>query len=316
VDGQFLFQEADQEVLRRQMWQAAEFSGVQVLTYSLLSNHFHLLVRVPARTEIPDAELIRRYRILHPKETDATRKHGLGAPDLWADIETTLSQGWPEAERVRRSLQRRMGDVSEFIKTFKQRFSVWFNHTHDRYGTLWSERFRSVLVEDDRYALATVAAYIDLNPVRAGLVEDPKDYRFCGYGEAIGGGGKRIRDGLQSVIGGTDWDRALCEYRMILYGKGGVNKGDGTEAGRIPPEEARKVLNSGGLLPIAAVLRCRVRYFTDGAVLGSKEFVAEALRGYQAATGLRSRQTTPRAMLGADWADLTTMRGLRRNVFG
>jgi putative transposase len=42
-----------------------------------------------------------------------------------------------------------------------------------------------VVVENSVNALKTVAAYIDLNPIRAGLVEDPKDYRFCGYGEAV-----------------------------------------------------------------------------------------------------------------------------------
>ena len=49
VNGEFLFGERDREVLRRMLWQAADFSGVQVLTYCILSNHFHLLVEVPAR---------------------------------------------------------------------------------------------------------------------------------------------------------------------------------------------------------------------------------------------------------------------------
>ena len=41
----------------------------------------------------------------------------------------------------------RMGDVSEFMKSVKQRFGIWFNKTHGRYGTLWADRFKSVLVE-------------------------------------------------------------------------------------------------------------------------------------------------------------------------
>ena len=58
---------------------------------------------------------------------------------------------------------------------------------HGRKGTLWEDRFRSVLVEGAGLALATMAAYIDLNPVRAGMVEDPKDYRWSGYGAAMAG---------------------------------------------------------------------------------------------------------------------------------
>ena len=73
------------------------------------------------------------------------------------------------------------------MKTIKQRFSVWFNRTHKRYGTLWADRFKSVLVEGFGNPLQIMAAYIDLNPVRAGIVEDPKDYRFCGYAEAVAG---------------------------------------------------------------------------------------------------------------------------------
>jgi len=79
-----------------------------------------------------------------------------------------------------------MYDLSEFMKTLKQRFSFWFNKSHERGGPLWNGRFKSVLVESPacheqdfaHNAITTMAAYIDLNPVRAGLVDDPKDYRL------------------------------------------------------------------------------------------------------------------------------------------
>ncbi|MEZ5431159.1 MAG: hypothetical protein R3F31_08270 [Verrucomicrobiales bacterium] len=48
-------------------------------------------------------------------------------------------------------------------------------------------------------ALLTMAAYIDLNPVRAGMVDDPKDYRWCGYAEAVAGG-RRARRGLGTML--------------------------------------------------------------------------------------------------------------------
>jgi hypothetical protein len=278
-----------------------------------------VLVRVPAKSEIPDAELIRRYRLLYPKETPFTRQHGgkVMADEPGATVETTLAGGGAAAAQLRASLLKRMGDVSEFMKTVKQRFSVWYNHTHQRYGTLWAERFKSVLVEDESHALATVAAYIDLNPVRAGLVADPKDYRWCGYGEAVGEGSRRIREGLTGVFGAGKWPGVLREYRMILFGKGTLAKADGSEAGAIAWEQTRQVLNAGGRLPLATVLRCKVRYFSDGAALGSKSFVAEALRAYQQLTGRRARQTQPRDLGGCgEWQDLATLRGLRRKVFG
>jgi hypothetical protein len=91
-----------------------------------------------------------------------------------------------------------MGDVSHYMKSLKQRFTQWFNRTRQsrRKGTLWEERFKSVLVEGTVEALSTVAAYIDLNPVRAAIVSDPKDYRWSGYGAAVGGS-QRACEGLQ-----------------------------------------------------------------------------------------------------------------------
>jgi hypothetical protein len=59
-----------------------------------------------------------------------------------------------------------------------------------------------------------------------------------------------------------------------------------------------------------------VRYFSDGAALGSPGFVAATLRQYQKLTGRRGRLKEPRPMQGADWQDLCTLRGLRREVFG
>jgi len=80
----------------------------------------------------------------------------------------------------------RLCSLTHFMKELKERFSRWLNKRHARRGTLWQDRYKSVLV-DDGEALQTMAAYIDLNPVRVGLVDDPKDYRWCGYAEALGG---------------------------------------------------------------------------------------------------------------------------------
>ncbi|MBM3881140.1 MAG: hypothetical protein FJ387_15690, partial [Verrucomicrobia bacterium] len=131
---------------------------------------------------------------------------------------------------IRERMLARMGDVSEFMKEFKQRFSKWYNIRHQRFGTLWAERFRSVLVEDQTGVLETVSAYIDLNAVRAGLVEDPKDYRHCGYAAAVAGDAK-ARSGLLSMYTGGS----------AGVFQSGVGAGGGQTAGaevRAPGEEA------------------------------------------------------------------------------
>jgi len=52
-------------------------------------------------------------------------------------------------------------------------------------GHLWQQRYQRVLVEPDSQALSAMACSIEMNPVRAGLVKDPKDNRRCGYGQAL-----------------------------------------------------------------------------------------------------------------------------------
>ena len=70
-----------------------------------------------------------------------------------------------------------------------------------------------------------------------------------------------------------------------------------------------------GQLPKAAVLRCRVRYFSDGAILGSEEFVRGFVGTWQMDRG-RKHPPKVNPMRGTDWGDLTTIQGLRRQVFG
>jgi hypothetical protein len=88
-------------------------------------------------------------------------------------------------------------DISIFINELKGRFAQWYNRRHGRYGVLWAERFKSVLLEGGE-ALAAAAAYterkrhtnrntIELNPVRAGLCRSQRSplLRLCrGLGQA------------------------------------------------------------------------------------------------------------------------------------
>ena len=144
-----------------------------------------------------------------------------------------------------------MWDVSGYLQRLKQRFTQWFNRRKGRRGVLWEERFKSVLVEGSGDPLSTMAAYIDLNPVRAGLVEDPKDYRWCGYGAAAAGDAA-ARVALAAVLAmaqrrpevAQDPGAALATYRMWLFGQA-------AHAGWMQPSEAN-ALNF-----VAAAVRAR-----------------------------------------------------------
>ena len=305
VNKERLFDDPAREVLRRQLWLVAEYCGVEVLTYAILRNHFHVLVKVPRQTVVPDNELLRRYQLLYPKPTRYQTAR-------LSVIQSQLATNGPEAVVWRRRQLSLMGDVSQYMKLVKQRFSIWFNQSHGRIGTLWCERFKSVLVEPQGDTLRIMAAYIDLNLVRAGLATDPKDGRFCGYAEAVAGS-ESARRGLMAVTGVTDWNEAQSAYRQGLFGAGTATRED---KHAITYEDFQRVLREGGKLPLADVLRCRVRYFSDGAVLGSQAFVATHLARYRQRTGRRERAAPRQLPPVTDWGDLATLRGLRRNAFG
>lgn len=298
VNGEKLFDDADKEVLRRMIWLLVEFCGLELVTYAVMSNHFHVLVRVLLAAPISDEELLRRYRLLHSAKTTRNEVR-------FEVLRAQLAANTPCAMEWRRRILRLMGDVSQFMKLLKQRFSIYFNKTHDRFGTLWAERFKSVLIEPSFHVVSKVAAYIDLNPVRATLVADPKDYRFCGYAEAVAGN-EKARRGIASVLGPNTWDKIQAEYRTLLFTSGSaINE----KSGAIAFEALRQVLREGGKLPLPELFRCKVRYFTQGAVLGSSAFVAEQMQRLGKTQGPRSLPAL------ADWGDLAVMRNIRRPLF-
>ncbi len=277
--GEVLFDEVEKEALRRVIWRMAEFSGIKVVTYCVMKNHFHLLAEVPHREtwlqrfagEDGEARLMEHLSLLYSRNYVGLLRDELA--DLRARGLTALADQRIEA------LKKRFCDLSLFVKEVKERFSRWFNKRHGRRGTLWMDRFKSVLVEGKGEALRTMAAYIDLNPVRAGLVKDPKDYRWCGYAEALGGS-RRAQRGLCKAQGkpvdGWKTAGAAQAYRCLLHAEGRELKDAQNEKvlrRGVTAESARAVLADKGKLSAAELVRLRVRYFTDGVVLGSKEFV-------------------------------------------
>jgi putative transposase len=74
---------------------------------------------------------------------------------------------------------------SRFMQALGRRYVAWFNRKHSRTGTLWEGRFRSTVIESERYLLAC-SRYIELNPVRAGLVADPMSYPWSSHAHHAG----------------------------------------------------------------------------------------------------------------------------------
>lgn len=311
VDRRRIMHRDEKERFRTMLRAMEAFSGCQVLTYSILSNHFHVLLYVPERQEIADKEFVRRLGYLYDRQVVKSVAEYL--TDLRNDGHDTA------AEEFKGRYTYRMYDLSEFLKTVKQRFTQSYNRRHGRKGTLWEERFKSLVVGGSENALSSVAAYIDLNAVRAGIVKDPKEYRFCGYGEAVGGS-QQARRGLRKVLPtlspNATWRETSESYRKLLYvtgeAQGLTRTGQPTKPG-FHPETVAEVLNAGGSLPLNELLRCRVRYFSDGLILGSRTFVEDAFHRHGQHFS-QKRKTGASSMIGGGWGDLCTARRLRLSV--
>ena len=344
VERRFAFGVEEKERFRTLMRMMENFTGCRVLSYCLMCNHIHILLEVPPVPEggVSDAVFLKRLSALYGEAFVVDVAGQLDA----ARCEGGVEGGNPErVEEIKERFTYRMHDLGEFMKGLLQRFTQWFNGRHKRTGTLWEQRFKSVIVESGT-AARTMAAYIDLNPVRAGMVKDPAEYRWSSYGEAVGGGakgnGKKAREGLvRAITSDTEtgfdagkWKDASRRYRRLMgiaLGKktlnsklqtrrkscaaDGMNEAESFAALKSGKGEATESHHYLPELSMAKMLRHRVRYFTDGAVIGSKEFVNEAFDSARDRFS-GTRKDGARRMRGnaAAARDLWSMRALRVGI--
>ena len=284
VDRQLVLKRPEREQFVKLMRLYERFCGVRIRSHCVMSNHFHLFVEVPPRPEatMSDEELLRHLGMLYSDLQVAEVRHQLAIRRKAGDDEG--------AERFKQEKYLyRMWDLSQFMKVLKQRFTQWFNKRHARKGTLWEDRFKSVLVEDG-YTARVISAYIDLNPVRAGIVEEPARYRWSSYGAAVAGD-RQAREGITrtmreheeestGVTAPADWRRVSGMYRALLLKDG--EERFAHNAKTLRTERVKRGMSKaavererkrGAHLSRAQLLRVKVRHFVDGLVLGSRSFV-------------------------------------------
>ena len=178
VNRQFLFAKSTaKDNMLKLARKAAEFSGIKLLAVTIMDNHFHILCSV-TRTDVPvpREELIRRVGVLKGEKA---------AEDLaayWDELESAGLTSTLEGHMNR--LRVRMNDISAFMKTMKELYSMWYNRKYDYSGSIWSGVFKSTMIESGRY-LEYCHRYIVMNPIRAGIVNQIKDYRWVWSENAI-----------------------------------------------------------------------------------------------------------------------------------
>jgi REP element-mobilizing transposase RayT len=241
--------DVDKDFFVEQVTKLSKLYFVEVLGFCVMGNHFHLLVRMRPDTKYSDSVLKKRLADFYDKE-----------PIFFEDGQLPF-------------FREKLSNLSEYVREIKVRFTRFYNRRHGRRGYFWGDRFKSVIVENGE-TLINCLAYIDLNPVRAGLVTRPEDYRWNSLGYHIQAKNKddflSLDFGLREFGEMSDKER-LRRYRRFLYETGAMDKGKGVQIESNIVEKERK---NNFELTRTRRFSCRTRYFTDSGIIGGKAFVS------------------------------------------
>ena len=221
-----------------------------------MGNHFHVVLYAPSEHDLPSyAEIAQRHN-----EYYGNQKPEIDANDTEACAE----------------IGRQMIDISHFMRVLQQKFAQYFNRAHDRRGSLWGDRFKSTILEKGN-ALWSCVAYVELNPIRAGLVADTADYRFCTWGRYRGSGSHPFQENfvhhLRDWFGdaAANWRESQVMNRFASL----LAQITAKEAGGCPEEieEAVEQAEKKETMPLRFMRR--TRHWSDGVIIGSKAFIQE-----------------------------------------
>ena len=255
---------------------------VNIHAFCIMSTHFHILATgldLEAK-RADEKELLRRYQLVFGK--NAVPPHG-----SYQSIGSIIPDEDGGVERLRQ----RLGSISRFVQELKQTFTVWYNKRHNRKGYLWGARYRGVMVDKGEAQLAC-STYIDLNPVRANIVERPEDYRWSSLGLRVRNprcsrkllgvifeaNDEQLSESVSHLLSKSKDLDSLSWYREFVYLSGGIEK-DGNAC--ISEELVTDVRNCHGQLGIGDGFRFRVKNISEGIAIGSYSFIAEIQKRYK-----------------------------------
>lgn len=245
MPGEFPFRDAEKEQFIRILKRVSTLYTIRIVSYQVMSNHFHLLLKAPAAEPSPE-ETCRRYHVFH------RGKH-------------TMEPDSPAC----RIWQARCRDVSWFMRHLQHLFTAWYNRTRSsrRRGSLWADRFKNTILEDG-FAVWSCWKYIENNPVRAGLVKNCADYRFCSFGLWHQAGRHPFEDHV---------NEAMLPVMQGLFGIGSMSE----VRGRLDQALAEKAEHESIKAGFTTTVQRRVRHWTSGLVIGSELFVREVMSRYR-----------------------------------
>ncbi|NKN33109.1 transposase [Marichromatium bheemlicum] len=160
--------------------QLAGVFAIDVAAYAVMSNHVHLVVRVDADRAAgwSDTEVLRRWRCLFRGPVVVERFLSPATRAEMTEAELDGVAGLVETYRAR------LADLSWFMRVLNESIARAANREDGVRGRFWEGRFRSQAILDET-ALLAVMAYVDLNPIRAGIAETPEESAHTGIAARI-----------------------------------------------------------------------------------------------------------------------------------
>lgn len=166
------------EIMRR----AAEYCGIRLLAWCVMTNHFHLMLYLPSSIEIDEREVLRRYGVLKGEAASGRMEQQISD---WRRREGEEGEGrvgkWLESQR------RRMYDVGEYMKIVKQWFTEEYNRRNSHVGTLWESEYQDRPVEMTVKEMSKRMGYIHLNPIRAAAASTYDGYVWSSFSAFVRG---------------------------------------------------------------------------------------------------------------------------------
>lgn len=192
------------------MRRVEEFSGVIVLAYAFMANHFHIYIYVPDAEEIGEGEILRRINVLYRDSSlDVVLAEWVRLKEEEAHELASVGdrEGWPSRfTQYKHAFLKRMWNSAEFMRTFKQHFTMSYNGRREHHGTMWEGRYHERNHIPDETAMWHTSGYVDANPVKAGLVDWPDSYEWCSFAAACNGD-EKARRGYSFMYGEAEnWD--------------------------------------------------------------------------------------------------------------
>jgi REP-associated tyrosine transposase len=217
-------------------------------SFCIMGNHWHGLIEMLAYRKLSRQELEQRAAQIYPQWKKITAK--------WHN------EDW---ERF----NRRLFDISELMRNIQASFATWYNKRFKRSGRFWGDRYRSTVFEKFSSVLNCMI-YIELNPLRVGLVSCPEAWRGSSIFFREAGLDRNLMP-LNEMLGTKKEKSALKELRSLIYSRGSVT----TKPGQAKiPEKILLAEAKRGFRVRGAYLK-KISYFSSAGALGSKQFVKE-----------------------------------------